>query len=277
MPATNLSDIPSDQAYRLTETAVAMIHGQALQPAGCRLWHALIHHTLRRSDTWFDPGTPQVAGGYRARCTDLRDVLGIAASNCNRALAAGLAELQAGGLFERIGFLHGNTWLAWRFTEAAFAALYSGLRYGHCDARHIRDLRTMADLVLHAELAIIRGMRKPEVSLDVPALAQLLHSSRPNWEGISGQVLAALARIIARDGPQAVLLLGAEGRLPGIDTIHVRLWYRGNAWSRAQFGQVKKYTRRALVLDGRHWRRLRTEELPAAIAGIRESARRSSA
>lgn len=276
MSASSLPHIPSDQLYRLTETAVAMMHGQSLKPSGLRLLHALIHHTLRRSDTWFDPETQQPEEGYRAQCTDLRAVLGIDGSKCNRALAAGLAELAVGGLFETIGFLHKHTWLAWRFTETAFAALFYGIRYGRCDARHVQDLRTQADLVLHAELAVIRRMRKPETTFDVSVLARILHSRKQTWEGISRQVLPALARIITRDGPLAVLLLDAEGWLPGIDTLHLRLWYRGNIWSQAQFGKVNETTREILLLKDEAWLRLKPHELPDAVTTVRTSARFSS-
>ena len=106
--------IATDDMYRMSRRFVDYLATLAWHLDTHRTFHALLHRTCRDLPAWSAEAV-QPDEGYRVRAVRLRDSVGLRTVNGNRNLCAGVAELRSSGIFEWLGFIHGNEFIAWRF------------------------------------------------------------------------------------------------------------------------------------------------------------------
>ena len=259
--------IAAPDMYRMSRAFVTHVHGLGLGPDGHRLLHALVHATCRDLPAW-SPEIRQPEDGWRRPCLALRRVLGREAANGNRGLAAGARELLATGLFDLLGAAHRNSWLHWRFTDPALALLLDERRYGLLDARHLPALRSQMDFFLHAEVALVRRMRRPAFAFDLSPHAAPGGPGRRGWSAARTPVLQALRRCAAAQGMTMIVALEGTGYLPGIDQVHVRIRRPGSAWTVRELARIRPTTRRCLVVDGTGHTEIPPRDLAPALQAL---------
>lgn len=229
-----------------------------------RVFHALLHHTCRRLTSWH-PDMVQPVEGYRMRCADARRLFGLERSTDNRAIARALEPLRATGLFDHLDLLHGNHWLAWRFSDEALSMLLDDFQYALLDASILAKLTSILDYRIYLFVALVRRMRKPVFALDLDLLSAGLARPGQSWSQLRARVLGALRTCCAHHSLAAFVLLNETGSRRGIDHIEVRLVRAGCVWSRDLLAKIDPEVRGVVFVDGDGHERIRPAEIASFI------------
>lgn len=243
-------DIEPAQRYRLSRFYIdTLAPFMPSEPDAHRLFHALLYLTFQAQDDRSGPPS-QPAEGFSRRCVDIRDLLGLNDSRCNRVLARGRQELLESGNFEFLEFAQGNAWLWWRFDDAALRACLDQDEYAVLDAGMLKSLRSVADFNVHAQVALCRRMARPRFETNLDDIGISVGNRTLTWSQHSKAFLRALQAACAHYGLSGYVYLGEHISRRGIRLIEVRLDYPGSAWSRADLRRIGPEVRRIIHVDG---------------------------
>ena len=264
--------IASEHTYRVPRTLLDQIHNLRLSVPALRLLHGILLETCRDVSDWYKGGAEQPCEGYRRRCSDMRKCLGIQLAKGNRDLARGIDELREAGLFEDIGFLHGNRWLTWRFWDDIFSALFSDDDYALLDARALHALASALDYLVYTELMMVRRSRAPKAVFCLASLEKLITGPAP-WHTRREIFLRAIQKSAILHDLTFILLLRAEGFFPGIDTIEIRMLTERSQWRRPALEKCVRGTEKIIIVDACGYVDLLRTELPTAVTILQEAQR----
>ena len=226
-----------------------------------RVLHVLVHAVCRTLESWHGTQSLQPAEGYMERSNVLRARMGQPGSRDNRALAAGLKDLEAAGLVEWSAFHHGGEWCAWRLPDAFFDLLFDGTAYGLFDIGWLPGLETDLDLALHGWLGLRRRMRRPEWEINLGPLAA--HCGRSaDWTRLRPAMTRSLQRLARLWSARFLVVLMCEGRRRGIDTLLLRMTHSQTLWRRDQLGQIPVHGRKVLMIDAARCVDVGTRDVP---------------
>lgn len=264
--------IPHAFLYRIPVGFFRIVTEWHLRPEALRLLHAFVHATYRDSHSWTDGGVSLPDGLYARSCRELKDLIGPAASNDNRALRTGVDVLSATGLFEHLGFLHDGRAIAWQFATNTLAWLFADERYGLYDIRAIGTLRDTLPIRLHTEIGIVRRMDRPEVDLSVANLcADLDPESVPSWSRLRRPFVRSLQAIARRETMRFIVILRWCYELPGIDTVTLRVEHMSSKWHHTAITKRPGQIRKVLILDAGSVTEVSPDMLPETLACVRLS------
>ncbi|MCB1314228.1 MAG: hypothetical protein KDK29_21050, partial [Sedimentitalea sp.] len=129
-------------------------------------------------------------------------------------------------------------------------------------------LRSQMDFFLHAEVALVRRMRRPAFAFDLSPHAAPGGPGRRGWSAARTPVLQALRRCAAAQGMTMIVALEGTGYLPGIDQVHVRIRRPGSAWTVRELARIRPTTRRCLVVDGTGHTEIPPRDLAPALQAL---------
>lgn len=266
--AGTATGIPRDCLYRLPETFLRTMRRWTLDRDALRLLHVVLYRTCRACpDQWGAPG-PHPEEDFGEAFSNIHTWQGTRPDRGHGAIIAAAARLRVTGAFERIGPCRGNGGLRWRLTETAFAGLFADDRYGYLDIRVLPYLRVVTALTLLGEIALVRGMPRPQLRFDVEDLHRAGGLKEPiSWKPVRRLLLRALEAIAGVHRLRVVLGLACHHRLVGADTVYLRLEHARSGWSTGALGRFDTRVREVVVIDPDGTRRMRPDALPAYLEG----------
>lgn len=267
---SNKTGIAADDMYRMSRQFTDYICHNSWSLDAHRVFHAVLHRTCRALPGWSEEAV-QPEEGYRIRAIRLRETVGLEAVNGNRNLRAGVAVLQSTGIFDWIGFLHRNEFLAWRYREEVLAAILENGVYALLDASALPKLTCPIAHQIFCQVSQVRRMRKPRFRITVPHVGIWIDRDTARWSDVSKGVISALQVSCAHYGLTACVLLDRRGMLRGIDTVEVRLRQRGSLWSVTDMAKLNPETTKCLVVDSSGYRTLGRGDFPDFVGRLRDA------
>lgn len=265
--AQTSSGILSNSLYRLPR---CFVHEVAYWPRdrdALRLLHVLLYRTYRDCQSWWLGTDPQPEEGYSVTFRDVHGWQGTCPERGNGTILAAMDRLRATGAFAVLVAEHRNQVLRWRLTDDAYACLFADDTFGYLDIRILPHCRDVMTLILLGHLALVRGMRKPSLELQVEGLHNVQGLMAPTaWKAVRRPLLSALRTLGTVHGLRVVVGLAWHHRLPGIDTLHVRLEHARTIWKTIDLGRFDHRVREVIVLDPAGEHRMSPAALPAYLA-----------
>jgi hypothetical protein len=242
--------IPPDRTYKITRFADEAITACVIPAAGERLLHVLMHEACKAKDRRVPARGEPLVGQLRLSCKLIRDRLGLAGSNDNRAIQRGLEELQAAGHFVDAEFLHDGLLFQWSFTDEFEQRLFLDHSFGLFDIDDVRHLHSPLRLWLHRKLGLVWRMHRPFLEFSVVDLLMETGGYQPPaWTGVSRQLADALHEIAKRENARFLVFGWWKGDLPGIDHVTIRIEHSQTEWQKKALVKMPSSTKKIHLVE----------------------------
>lgn len=242
-------EIPPEHRYRLSRRYI-QIFGLVMPTDfdAHRLFHVLLYLTFQSQTDRSKPSS-QPHDGYVHRCIEIRTLLGLEDSRCNRAIIRGAESLIDSGHFASLQLSEGRDWLHWKFDQNSLSHLLDQDQYAMLDVRQVPNRRGVIDYLVYEQVSLTRRMACPHFTLMLDDLEMAIGRLGCGWSKLSRHFLAALKQACALYGMTAWVHLGLRPNRRGVSTIEVRLDYAGSKWTPAALAKMSPDVQRVIRVE----------------------------
>lgn len=106
------------------------------------------------------------------------------------------------------------------------------------------------DLTLYDEIAMVRNMRAPQVTMNVEGLCALQGAgAAPSWKSVSRPFLSAMWKIAGFHRLRFMIGLAWKHRLAGTDTLEMRIEHPASTWRGTALGKCQPGVHKTVVVE----------------------------
>jgi len=236
-----------------------------LTDPGLRLALGLLHLTQVRGEST-PGGSDRIRAHILSECTKTpQATIGPTAIRGNRAIRAGIRDVDWHAICDVLDMPHGSDAICWRLSEPIFDLL-TGPReeWGLLDIRSVRRLRMARSIRVHLELTQIWRANWPRVTWTLEQAATLMGlPGWSTWEHVSRPLLQALRQVCTQEGGSVIIRTEHAIGSRIVASLTVSLVHPTTKWERPALAKVDRLTTEMILVpaDGSGPFRLRPAEV----------------